>query len=283
MIQQNIIDPGERKNLIDGAATSFAGGFQYVAGAYSRKSSQYSRGLYLSKFINGRQRFVKYFNYADLSNFFGYMREKREARIKRRIERRKAKGKKNRFNYRLLVHDIIERDETYILIGEAYYPRYSSYGAMNWESTWRTAGSNRQGVIGYRYTHAIVVAFDRNGNILWDHSFSIDDVFTPNLEEFVTVHIHNDRVELVYLEENLIRSKVIEGDEIVEGITYTPVKLGSEKDVLRTRDPEFEGLEHWYENNMYAYGVQRIKHKVNGSAGGERKVFYINKIAYNYK
>lgn len=282
MIQNNLVNPGEelgRHNLIDGASTNFEGGFQYIAGTYSNRSFQYSRGLYLSKFVNGRQQFIRYINYADLENFFGYMREKRQQRIKERIERRRSKGKKVKFSYRLLVHDIIRRDDHYILIAEAYYPRYTNTQQL---AAYGVTSPRLTEIVGYKYTHAIIVAFDQNGNMLWDHSFEIDDVYTYNLREYVTVNVNKDRIELCYLEKNLIRSKLIMNDKVVEGKSYTPLRLGSDKDVIKTRDPDVERLDKWYGDTMYAYGEQTIQHTMNENRiSRNRDVFYINKVRYN--
>lgn len=281
LVQNNVISPGEKKNLIDGASTMFFGGFQYMAGTYSKKNSEYSRGLYLSKFINGRQQFVKYFDYSDLNNFFGYMNERREKRVMERIERKRAKGKKPSFSYRLLVHDIIQQDEDYLMIAEAYYPRYSNYSSAYSGSGWSNSTRFNPSFMGYKYTHAIVVGFDRNGNIIWDNSFEINDVETYALEEFVGVSHYDDQVILMYLEENTIRSKVIQGNEILEGKTFNPVKLSYESDQVKSRNPEIEGLKKWYDQVMYAYGEQRIRNDDATDGRLSRRVFYINKIIYS--
>lgn len=277
LIQDNLI-PSSEKNLIDGASTNFFGGFQYLVGTYSKRSSLFSKGIYLSRFLNGRQQFIKYFAYSDLNNFFGYMRDKRETRIKERIKRKAERGKKPNFSYQLVVHDIIQREDAYILIAEAYYSRYTSYsyspftvGNFNYNS----------GFLGYKYTHAIVVAFDRAGNIIWDNSFGIDDVVTFSLDEFVKVNTYEDKIVLMYLDENEIRSKVIKGNEIVEGKTINPVRLTYLNDELRSKDPEVEGLEEWYGNTLYAYGDQRIYNKSRGGESVNRRIFYINKIEYH--
>lgn len=281
LVQSNTVTPGDKKNLVDGASTSFYGGFQYIAGTYSKKSSQYSRGLYLSKFVNGRQQFVKYHEYADLNNFFGYMNRRREKRIKDRIERKKGKGKKPQFSYRLLVHDIIQRDDEYLLIAEAYYPRYSNSTNSNGPGGWNGYGRYNPSFMGYKYTHAIVVSFDRNGNIIWDNSFEINDLESYGLKEFVAVNTYEDHIVLMYLEENTIRSKVIQDDEIVEGKTFNPVRLSFVDDQVKSKNPELEELDVWYDKTMYAYGEQRIYNE-NGAGGKlSRRVFYINKIQYD--
>lgn len=281
IVQSNVVDPGDKKNLVDGASTMFYGGFQYVAGTYSKKPSQYSRGLYLAKFVNGRQQFVKYHEYADLNNFFGYMRERREQRVKDRIKRKKDKGKKPQFSYRLLVHDIIQRGDEYLMIAEAYYPRYSNTSSYMGPGNSGSYGRYTPSFMGYKYTHAVVVSFDRNGNIIWDNSFEINDVETFGLREFVAVNAYEDEIVLMYLQENSIRSKVIMDNEIIEGKTFNPVKLSFEWDEVKNKDPELEGLNVWYDKTMFAYGEQRI-HNEMGTAGKlSRRVFYINKIQYH--
>lgn len=283
LIQHNLIKPGEKKNLIDGASTVFYGGFQYIAGSFSKKPSHYSRGLYLSKFINGRQQFIKYHNYADLDNFFGYMNERRERRIKERIERKKAKGKKIRLSYRLLVHEIIQREDEFVMIAEAYYPRYSNYNTSPYTYGGYGGNFSRQNpsFSGYKYTHAIVVSFDRNGNIIWDNSFEIDDVETYSLEEFVTVSVYEDKIVLLYLQDNTIRSKVIQGNDIIEGKTFNPVRLAFVDDEVKKRSQGVEGLNLWYDKTMYAYGEQDIRNEKGAGGKVNRKIFYINKIQYH--
>lgn len=287
IIQDNLIDPGEKMSLLDGASTSFSGGLQYLAGTYSRKSLQYSQGFYLSKFINGQQQFNKYYPFADLNNFWDHLGIKREERIKNKIERKRVKGKTKKFNYRLLVHQIIERDDEYIMIGEAYYPRYNysttanSFGAYGSMGGFANTPLRNPYFLGYKYTHAVVIGFDRNCNIVWDHTFKIEDIQSYSLEANVAVSASGDKLVLMYLEENEIRSKVIEGDKVFEGRTISPVKLSNAEDELKSKDPSVEKIEKWYDDSLFAYGEQIIKNKnsVNGKAS--RNVFYINKIRYD--
>ena len=289
LIQDNLINPGDKQSLIDAASTTFSNGLQYLAGTHSKKSQYYSQGFYLSKFINGAQQFNKYYQFADLNNFFNHLNPKREQRIKNRIEKKKERGKVKRFNYRLLVHKILQRDDEYIMIAEAYYPRYS-YGSSSIRSfapnSFRNPFAGRQSsfnpdFLGYKYTHAVVLGFDRNCNITWDHTFRIEDIQTYSLTENVMVTAVGEKIILTYLQENEIRSKVIEGNEIIEGRTFNPVKLAFEDDEVRTKDPTIEGIEKWYGKTLFAYGVQSIRNE-NGIAGKlNRKVFYLNKIRFD--
>lgn len=275
------------KSLVDGIPTSFASNIQYVIGTYAKKRSDYSRGLYIAKLNRGQQELINYFNYADLTNFFSYMSTKREARVKERILKRKTKDKKIKFNYRLLIHDVIQRGDEYVLIGEAYYPKYSNTGnpytgfntgRNNW------IGSNdwmNPNFVGYRYTHAVVVGFDRKGNLLWDNSFEINDVLSYDLKKFVNVNVDKEKIVLLYIFENVIRAKVIQGNEILEGKSFNPIELNFQSDIVKDNYKDMEGLEKWYGDYFYAYGIQKIKNLKDKDVKLNRKVFYINKIKYN--
>lgn len=288
LLLSSYVEPGERKTLIDGAATSFSNGFQYVAGAYSNKNVLYSRGLYLGKFANGKQQFIKYYNYAELSNFFGYLKPNRQDRINNRIEKKKDKGKNSKFNYKLQIHEMIERGDEIILVAEAYYPRYSNYTTIMGPAAYGYGSmmDNRNrsyynNIVGYRYTHAVVVAFDKNGQIKWDQSFPLDNVFSSTLKKYITVNATDNSIELLYLDKNMIKSKIISGNKIIEGKTYNAIRLASDKDQNKNDDPDVEGMERWYNDVMYAFGEQKIEHTINNKLKANRNVFYINKLRYN--
>ncbi|MGI9541639.1 MAG: hypothetical protein ACR2MX_00185, partial [Cyclobacteriaceae bacterium] len=226
-----------------------------------------------------------YFNFADLQNFFSYMRAKREARIKKKIERRKIEGKKLRFNYRFLVHNLIEDDDgKYLMIGEAFYPKYNSnnYGSYFGGGFVRGAGRYQRNLAfeGFKYTHAVVIAFDRSGKLLYDNSFEINDVLSYDLEQFVNVSVEDDRLVLLYIYENVIRSKLVQADEVLEGKSFNEIALNFEEDVAKNPDSEFGGLELWYDNKFFAYGVQKIKNLTGQSVKLNREVFFVNKIQY---
>ncbi|MEO9964614.1 MAG: hypothetical protein ABJF11_02425 [Reichenbachiella sp.] len=271
------------KSLLDGVSTSFDNGTQYIAGTYSKRKSEFSRGLYLAKLNLGKQEFVKFHEYSDLDNFFSYMKAKREERIKEKIERKKVKGQKAKFNYRLLVNDIIESDDEYILIGEAYYPKYSNYGSSNFYASNSFGGNDgfsNPNFIGYKYTHAVVVGFSKSGELLWDNSFEINDLLSYSLKENVQISVEKDRIVLLYVYENVIRSKIIQNDEIIEGKSFDPIELHFKSDEVRDNNKEMEGLEKWFNGNFYTFGIQNIKNLKDKDVKLNRRVFYINKVQY---
>ena len=278
------LEPEENKHLIFGRSLKTDGNKQIVAGVYGNKSSEFSRGLFIATIDPSGFEQIKYYNFADLKNFFQYMKANREKRIKNRIERKKIKGKKIRFNYRFLVHELVPYKDQFVLLGEAFYPRYITadrgqrffspyYGAM--------PGIIQNGRVfdGYHYTHAVVMGFNEDGKLLWDNSFEINDVKTFTLEQFVKLEVLPDRLALMYVFENHIRTKIIQDDVVLEGKSIDPIRTLRENEVVRNEKNATNKLEYWYNNYLYAYGVQDIVTPTrNGSY--KRKVFYINKVHY---
>ncbi|MEQ8417281.1 MAG: hypothetical protein RIF36_03155 [Imperialibacter sp.] len=283
MIRNILLQPDESKSLINGAPAHLEMDRQFIAGTYGHKRSTYSRGLYIATVGSDGQQKIDYYNYADLENFFSYMRAKREQRIKEKISRRKVQGKRVKFNYRLLVHDIIQDGDKYTLYGEAYYPRYSNYSGYERFGGYTYGRSNtyfNPNFLGYKYTHAVVMTFDKSGKLLWDNSFEINDVTSYDLQQFVHVSTSGDEVALLYMFENVIRSKIIKSDEIIEGKTFNDIELTFEDDEVRVSDNEVGGLSVWYGKTFYTYGIQDIKNLKDNRVNLNRNVFFINKVVY---
>lgn len=280
------LQPEEDKDLIFGRTLGQPGGNQIVAGVYGR-NTEYSRGIFIANINAYGEYTIKYYNYADLQRFFNYMKAKREKRIKDRIERRKIRGKKIKFNYRLMVDELLPYDDGVVMLGEAFYPHYSypngriTGNAMYYYFPRPTAMSRGDLVFdGYQYTHAVVIGFDKEGNLKWDNSFEINDVRTFQLEQFVKIHPEREKISLVYLFDNVIRSKVIKGSEVLEGKSYDPLRMVFTDDVVRERDTRKTVLNHWYGSVFYASGIQDIRKRRDIEGSVSRRVFFVNKIAY---
>jgi hypothetical protein len=279
------LQPEENKHLIFGRSLKMSGDKQIVAGVYGNRSSEFSRGLFIATIEPSGLEQIKYYNFADLKNFFQYMKANREKRVRNRIERKKIKGKKIRFNYRFLVHELVPYNDQFVLLGEAFYPRYHSVdgGRYSFFNGYGTTGNsiiqNGRVFDGYYYTHAVVMGFDDNGKVLWDNSFEINDVKTFTLEQFVKLEVLPDRLALMYLFENQIRTKIIKDDLVLEGKTIDPIRTFGEQEKVKDERTNENKLEYWYENFLYAYGVQDI---VSDSEAGpsKRRVFFINKVHY---
>lgn len=285
LIRNFALDPAENRHLIFGRSVKTSNDMQIVAGVYGNRSADFSRGIFLARIDPSGYQQIRYYNYGDLQNFFKYMKARREKRVKDRIERRRIKGKKIRFNYRFLVHELVPHDDQFILLGEAFYPKYISvdrgYGGFFSPYSANPGMIVQNGRIfdGYYYTHAVVMGFNEEGKLLWDNSFEINDVKTFTLDQFVKLEVNDDKIALFYLYENDIRTKIIKNNQVLEGKTIDPISTGSNTEIVRKDNREISKLEYWYGDYLYAYGVQDILRR-ESSGISRRKVFYINKVTY---
>ncbi len=279
------LKPDDGYSLLYGQATTTNYGQQFIVGAFSKaKAAQpgkesFSAGIFIAKVDEWGEQQINYYNYADLDNFFNYMKAGKQKRVKAKIERKKVKGKQARFNYKLLVHNIIQRDNgDYIMLGEAYYP--TTISRSGYAPSFYYPGY-AQSIKGFRYTHAVVVGFNSAGKLIWDNSFEINDVESYYLEKFVHADVQNDKIILFYNFENVIRTKIIEGEEVLEGKSFNDIVLKFSDDVVDGNDQMVGGLEEWYSKNFLAYGIQTIKKANNtDTAKRKREVFFVNKIYY---
>ena len=280
LIQNIQLAPLPNSSILYGQTTNLPGRQQFIVGTYSHKRSNYSRGIFIAQLDPTSQAppQLKYYNYGELKNFFNYMKAKRAARVKQRVERRKIKGKKLRFNYRLLVHDIVGVENgNFLMVGEAYYPKYGSYSSFSYYP-----GYGNLAFEGYKYTHAVVIAFSPKGELVYDNSFEINDVQTYQLDQLVSLNVQDGKVILLYTYEDVIRSKIIQGNEVLEGKAFNEIELAFENDIIGNNNSEVGGLKKWYGDYFFAYGVQRIKNLAPTGVNMNREVFYINKIIYSF-
>jgi hypothetical protein len=290
LIKTVVLEPEENKNLIFGRAAKMDNDNQVIAGVYG-KSSEYSRGIFVAEVSPFGEYVIRYYNFADLQNFFHYMKANREKRIKERIERRRVKGKKIKFNYRFLVHELIPYGNQFVMLGEAFYPTYSnrfnlyntqlpsnpspwSYGISN-RVAYSSSSPYRSDVVfdGFQYTHAIVIGFDAQAKLSWDNSFEINGLKSYQLEQFVKILPEKDKIALIYLYANAIRSKVINNNQVLEGTMQDPIRTADQKSL--NSSVQSSKLEYWYANHLFVYGVQDIVDNQEVS----HKVFFINKLS----
>jgi hypothetical protein len=273
----------EDLSLTDGRIINSSEGGNLLAGTYSiKRRTETSRGIFVADFERENADRIRYYNYANLENFFNYMKERRKDRVMKRIARKKIKGKKLKFSYRLFVQDIVRQDNQNILIGEAYFPTYSNrssgYGYSAYSYDPFMSNRSTQVFDGYKYTHAVIMSFDDNGKLLWDNSFEINDLKSFQLEEHVHLAFLDNEIVMLYLYNQELKIKVIKGSELVEGKFTESLKLMYESDERKSSDEELEGLKQWYGNNFYAYGVNNLKNLKDRNIKLNRKVFFINKI-----
>ncbi|MCE7060522.1 hypothetical protein [Dyadobacter sp. CY343] len=302
------VDPEDDFSLLSGRLQVLNDSVRIVIGTYGYRNMQSSstaasQGLYISKIVGEETVFTKYHSFTDFKNFFNFMNERQQEKIERRIKKKKESGDDLKLNYRLLVHDIVPKDNHYLLVAEAFYPEYRynnnammggmGYGGFGgypfgmglynpylWNPMYGGRGYNQQVFDGFTYTHAIVTDVDQNGNLVWDNSINFDNVKSMELREKIRVQTFaNGNSRLVYSHNGAIRSKIIKGNQVVDSDRVIPNETNVEGD--KVRKTSTDDIDYWYGNFYLAWGEQRIVNAAGDpQTRGRRNVFYLNKIAY---
>jgi len=271
------------KDLIDGKVMQINESEKIFIGTYSKilknrkNSSGMAHGMCFSLIVDNKQEFVKYYDFQDFKNFYKTVFGKYN---KKKVDRKKRRGKESALGYSLLVHDeIIIQNNEYIMVAEAYYPEYRTYTTYDA----KTGQSTTHYVfIGYRYTHAVIAAFDKDGELLWDNVFEIMNIrYVFSLRERVKVlkNGEGEEVVLVYNYGGRLHSKVIQGSEVIEKKQSTEIEAKNSRD--KVKGDWDSDMEYWYDDYFIAWGYQRIKNKQKGKGKRKRHVFYFTKIEYN--
>ena len=269
-----MLQPEGNNNLIFGRAIQTNSNSQIITGVYGNKNSEYSRGLFVARVSNDGVQQIKYYSYADLENFFKYMRVKQEKRVKERINRKKIKGKKIKLQYRFLVHELVPYKNQFILLGEAFYPKFKHI-----DGVYGVSSKSSYVFDGYQYTHAVVLGIDANGQLLWDNSFEINDVKTFTLEQFVKMDAQKEKIALLYLYDNQIRTKIIQDSIVVEGKTSNKLQMRPDASPDSEKSPGINKLDYWYDDFFLAYGIQNVG-STNFMSRNKKKVFFVSKVSY---
>ena len=313
-VSQFALDPQDEFAMMNGRLNVVSDSTDLMLGTYGYKSTignskgATSQGFYIGKIMDNEVTDMKYHSFTDFKNFFNFLPERQRERMVKKIESKKEKGDDVRLDYRMLMHDIIKVNDQYIMVAEAFYPEYryqnnypynsfggySPYGTSFYNPYGNSWGygsfgryspyssyygynsyRNQEVFDGYKYTHAVIAAFDKDGNLLWDNSLEIKNVKNRKLKEIVKTRVENNVVTLSYSNNGKIVTKVIKGNDTVEEATEKDIDTKRMGDVVRSSNSD--DLELWYDKYFLAYGYQKIR---NETEGERRSVFYLNKISF---
>lgn len=276
---------GEERSLLTARIAFSDKEEKVVMGTYTpqklRKASTGTAGasgVYFTKIESGKQKFIKYHHFKEFESFWEYLSHRSSNRIHKKLMKDEARGKETNLSYNLLVHDLQQHGDELIMVGEAYYPEYHT------ETYWTTGPNGqptmqtRQVFDGWRYTHAIIAGFNKDGDLLWNNSFPIMDILTFDLRERIKTVRSKDKMILVYSYGGSIKSKTIQGNNVIDNKSITEIPTFDDTELAR-RNQESD-IEYWYDKNFIAFGYQVIKDIDERPGNKKRSVFYFTKVDF---
>lgn len=225
----------------------------------------YSDGIYLGVFRNGEEAVSRFYKLTNLNAFYA----KADADMFRFFPGKKEMG--GSVGYPLDMHPTIKgKGNEMIILAEAYYPEYRT----EWYYDAYGMAHTRHVFDGYRYTHALAIAFNSDAQILWDEGLKISNIRSYYRKRRVDVISDGTTAGIAYNLDNEIHYQLVVNGDADGGTRTVTLPLLSSNDLLKSSN---EGsIHYWYEDYLLASGYQKIAHADQGN----RQIFYVYKIGF---
>lgn len=300
---EDVVPIDEQKSLQAGITSILEREDLVLLGTWGERNSKQSIGFYFMTVDPFKQQQIKYVDFGQLQHYLDYLSPARAERLKRNSSEDAAAGKIPNFTSYVMPYRVGEYSDGFLLLAEVYNPistmspyysnpyyynpYYSPYGlnpyspgyyypGMNRMYRPYTYGSNARNVDEIKTSETAVIAFDAKGNVTWDHSFKLDDVKMPGIEQVADFCINQDKVFFIYKQESELKVKtVVLSDDVSTEKTEKIKTLDPDDEIKSERDND-GGVRQWIANSFYVWGYHGIRNSKKGDRA--RDVFYINKV-----
>ena len=186
----------------------------------------------------------------------------------------------NNLNLQLLIGATAHDSAQFTLISEVYYPEYSydNYNTSYFDSPYsHYAHTPTTTFSGYHFVNAYVTTFNKDGELLWDNYFSLDNIILSQLYSNLSLTFINEDALLYYTRHNRIISTLINGYETVAQISSVNIETSNPRESVESCKDIY--ITPWYKNNFIVTGYHNLKNR-DKAVNAKRSVFFINKLEY---
>ncbi|MBX2840655.1 MAG: hypothetical protein KTR26_02715 [Flammeovirgaceae bacterium] len=278
-----------------------------VLGTYALNSDDKTQGVYALKTKDSHLEYLRFYDFGYFKNFFNYLVEKKQDKLMVKIDKKREKDKIYPLRFDVFVHDLKIVEDQIVFSGDIYEPinesSNSSLSYLNgyytgWRDPYFRQVSNegkgfdgefvpaaliidpipKNQPISYGFTHenSFACGFNSDGVMLWDNTFSDDDIEVEYPIEFSNVYADYDSAVFLQVEEDFLRYKISGLKEFTDSVTVDSIAYIKPEEKSSYFDNG--GLIDWYGPNFLASGIRKIKHKYNNNL--TREVFFLQKVVY---
>lgn len=259
---------------------------ELVIGAYrlsSRGSSQKNKnveecaGIFTSLLAEGTQKNLNFFNFLELKSISALLSAKDLIDLKKKALKKNMKIGEYSGDFSVVLHEPVEHNGEIIEIADVYYPQYHLENFTDFDFYGRPYTNSYSVFDGYRFSGAVVIAFDSQGLFLWDNSLEIRDLVSADLSPKVCSILKGDTMMLAYYAGGKVGSKIICRDATTGKPEFSKVELKYPDDKLISETRS--GLMPWYDSYFLCFGFQDIKN-VALESNNRRFVFSFSKLKF---
>ena len=244
---------------------------QFLAGSFSENCGDLALGFYYFPVNNPEKR--QFIKFSDFENFYSYLPEKKQEKLKKRKELKARKGKELKIRYKLNLQQPFVFENEVLLLAEVYYPDYKSntYYSRNPSLNLADNAIQRKEAANYKYSQAIMMSFDFDGKKTWDYSIDLKSLESEWLLNKVQAHNMGDKVLVAYPKDETIQLKWIKKGHKAENLAPLDLKKNNSS---KLSDISVE-IFSWYPQTFLVFGYK----KTSTYYGGEsNEFFYLKKM-----
>lgn len=254
-------DEAEDRNILTASELDTGDGARLTVGTWGLGARETgTQGMFLGLSRDGTQQWRMYHDFTSFDHFFDYLSPGTRERVLERAARAEAAGKALDFDYRMLMHEPLVVDGRYVMVGEAFVPVFQTYTrttttTVNGVST--TTTQTYSYFVGWRYTHAVVAAFDATGARLWDASFPIGNVLLGTLRPVVAVVPEGDRLSMAYTVAGKLYTLSTDGDQVIG--EKAEQRLVGEGEDAQVNAAWNANAAWWFDRSFLVWGFERVR------------------------
>jgi len=265
-----LTDIGESETMIAGVYSAIP------SGKKNRETG--STGFTTISFVSVVQKSIDYYNFLDMKNIQQLLSEQDLLSLRKKSMKKSHADQEYSLDFSLLLHDIMEWEDQFILAAEAYFPQYHTESFTDYDFYGRPYTNSYSVFDGYRFTGVILAGFNKEGKLIWDNSMRINNLISFSLDPKVTLYPSGDELILTYLSEGKIACRIIRESETVEKTTYSEMELMSPNDKLL--DESGSSMVYWYDDFFLCSGYQEIR-DISKGGNDKRMVYFCNKVQFD--
>ncbi|HEU5290352.1 MAG TPA: hypothetical protein VFU05_06915 [Cyclobacteriaceae bacterium] len=270
-----------------------------IAGTWGKANSKQASGFYALPVNPFSDLPVKRVNFGSLEHYLDYLKPAKAAKIKLKSSQASEAGKIPEFMDYVMPFKIVEYVNGFILFAESYVPtnttsnqyppnwpyryNYPYPGSFGGYYPYGNGYYNSQNINNLendrevKTVESAIVAFDGNGNVLWDYSLPLTSIKMPSLEQVGDFTLVENNIHLLYKDESELKAKTINLDDQEVRESSEKIQLGHPLDELRSESEKVGTVRHWFGKNFYVWGYQSIRNKAS-TEDRSKQVFYVNKV-----
>ena len=271
-----------------------------IMGTWGKLNSRQASGFYALQINPFSDQEIKRVNFGSLEHYLDYLKPNKAEKIKLKAAEAIKTGKIPEFTDYVMPFRIVEHKSGFMLLAENYvpststnpyssnstfpgaYPYYSPYGGYYPTNRLYTPyptsyGSNVENEEEIKTLESVVIAFDGNGDVLWDYSLPLTSIKMPSLEQVSDFALIENNIHLLYKNESELTLKSINLDDQEVTERVEKIQLSHPLDELRSESEQIGTVKHWFGKNFYVWGYQSVRNKAS-TEDRSRQVFYVNKV-----